>query len=408
MGPHRSGGAFPLQSATGFEDSVVVRPVPTGYLPRLLQATAIMPNNELRALWVVRDALRDPESVERMVDFARDARFHLIFVQVRGRGDAYYPSATEPPGLDLVYPVEDFDPLEYVLVLAHRAGIAVHAWINVFYVWSDPGASPPPGHVFHEHPDWFLADPGGTRMSERSVRWWQEDGIEGYYLAPGDRRVRSYLAGVVRELAQRYDIDGIHLDYVRYPARAYGLDPAGRTGFTLRWGVDPVQLGPQRDELTGKIGSEAVAAMDSIYTEWRVAAVDSVVLAIRGAAPGLPLSAAVVPDAQVARYEKGQDWIMWVQRGWIDFAVPMAYNYRPEEARERVRAMHNAVGYYNVIVGLALHDGRSLFLPQTIAELRQEHTLGYSIFSYNVLAEMRFPVRLIEEAFFSAEPDSVP
>lgn len=408
MQPHHEGGAVPLDSTvveTGDSTSAVFHS--TRYLPTLLATTTIRPAGELRALWVVRDALRSPQAVERMIDFAHEARFHLLFVQVRGRGDAFYHSATEPPGGELEFPIEEFDPLEYVLILARRWGISVHAWLNVYYVWSNPTAAPPSGHVFHEHPEWFLADPGGTRMSERTVKWWQQDGIEGYYLAPGSRQVRAHFASIVQELVAGYGVDGIHLDYVRYPGRVYGFDPSGRTDFALRWGVDPVMLGPQRDELVREIGADAVSAMDSIYTEWRVASVDSLVLAVRDIIGDLPLSAAVTPDPQAARYHKGQDWARWTQRRWMDFVVPMAYNYRPAEARNRIRAMHNTIGHDRVLVGLALHDGRSLFLPQTITELREEQTIGYSIFSYNVLADMRFPARLIEEAFFPAVTDSL-
>jgi uncharacterized lipoprotein YddW (UPF0748 family) len=411
--PLHPGGAAAFQD--GGADSTASRPAPGSdtfrrgpepYLPLLLRTTTVAPAGEIRALWVVRDALRSPQDVERMVDFARDNRFHLIFVQVRGRGDAYYFSATEPAG-DLEYPIADFDPLEYVLILAHRAGISVHAWVNTFYVWSDPDRDPPAGHVFHRHPEWFLSDPSGMRMNERDVRWWQQDGIEGYYLAPGDPAVRRYIAGVVSEIVATYPVDGIHLDYVRYPGREYGFDPAGRTAFALRWGIDPVMLGPRRDELVATIGDDAVAAMDSLYTASRCAAVDSVVLAVRDAVGELPVSVAVVPDPLAARYEKGQDWASWVQRRWVDFVVPMAYNYEPWELGDRARILYNYVGRERLLFGLALHDGRSLHFADAVAVLREEGAMGVSVFSYNVLAGMRFPGRLLEEAFFTTPPDSL-
>jgi len=402
--PLLPGGAVALGAG---QDDPEVRVSPLApYLPTLLKTTRVLPNTELRALWVVRDALASPRSVERMIDFAKQARIHLIFLQVRGRGDAFYRSSLVPPGAELEASIDEFDPLARTLVLARQAGISVHAWVNVYYVWSNPGKAPPPGHVLSRHPEWALSDGAGTPMIERRVQWWQQEGIEGYYLSPAIRGVRQHLLDVVAEILSNYSVDGIHLDYVRYPGRDWGLDAAGRTDFALRWGVDPVRLRLERGVIEAGIGARAVSAMDSLYIESRVAAIDSLVLGIRALAGDLPLSAAVAPDPEMARYDKGQGWLRWVHRRWMDFVVPMMYNDRPADARDRVRILHNAIGHDRLLAGLALHDGRHLYLPRLITALREEYTLGYALFSYNVMADMRFPVRMIEEAF-AVEGDPV-
>ena len=397
MQPLLSGGAVAFAAGP---DDVEVRISPLApYLPTLLKTTRVRPNTELRALWVVRDALASPRAVERMVDFATQARIHLIFVQVRGRGDAFYRSRLVPPGPEMEFGLDTFDPLQHVLVLARQAGISVHAWVNVYYVWSNPDEMPPAGHVLTQHPEWALSDGAGMRMTERKLRWWQQEGIEGYYLSPALPEVRQHLLDVVGEILSNYSVDGIHLDYVRYPGRDWGFDDAGRTDFALRWGVDPVLLRVERESIEASIGARAVSMMDSLYIESRVAAIDSLIIGLRALTGDLPLSAAVMPDAEVARYEKGQDWMRWVHQRWMDFVVPMMYNDRPGDARERIRVLHNAIGHDRLLAGLALHDGRHLYLPRLITALREEYTLGYALFSYNVLADMRFPARLIDEAF---------
>jgi uncharacterized lipoprotein YddW (UPF0748 family) len=386
------------------QDDPAVRISPLApYLPTLLKTTRVLPNTELRALWVVRDALASPRSVERMIDFAKQARIHLIFLQVRGRGDAYYRSLLVPPGAELEASINEFDPLERTLVLARQAGISVHAWVNVYYVWSNPDKAPPASHVLTQHPEWALSDGAGTPMVERRLQWWQQEGIEGYYISPAIPGVRQHLLDVVAEILSNYSVDGIHLDYVRYPGRDWGLDAAGRTDFALRWGVDPVRLRLERDAIEAGLGTRATSTMDSLYIESRVSAIDSLVIGVRALAGDLPLSAAVMPDPAVARYDKGQDWLRWVHQRWMDFVVPMMYNDRPADARDRIRILHNAVGHDRVLAGLALHDGRHLYLPRLITALREEYTLGYSLFSYNVMADIRFPVRMIDEAF--AVPD---
>jgi uncharacterized lipoprotein YddW (UPF0748 family) len=395
IAPLPTGGAFAFQSTQLSTQR---------YLQQLRTTTTVQPANEIRALWVVRDALRSVETIDRMVDFAIQARFHLLFVQVRGRGDAYYRSTVEPAARDLELPIDDFDPLEYLLIRCRRAGISVHAWVNVFYVWSDPDTAPPGSHVVVQHPDWLLSSASGVRQDQRSVEWWQQDGIEGYYLSPAKAEVRAYTADVVRDLVSRYPLDGIHLDYVRYPGRGFTFGEEVRTRFALEWGIDPINIGSSREEMALVLGHDAVAVLDSIYAEWRVEHVDSAVSAIRSVTGDLPLSAAVVADDVVGRLEKGQDWVRWLRSDLVDFVVPMAYADTPLEIESRLRYFHNMVGRDRLLIGLALYDGRDRYLGETIPLIRSEGATGFSLFSYNVLADNPFAAAFIEESVFSTLP----
>ncbi|MDH3198764.1 MAG: hypothetical protein OEO21_11045, partial [Candidatus Krumholzibacteria bacterium] len=94
-------------------------------------------------------------------------------------------------------------------------------------------------------------------------------------------------------------------------------------------------------------------------------------------------------------------------RGLVDFVVPMAYNYGPEEAARRVRILHNTVGDDRMLIGIAVHDDRYLYLPRLVAALRETGVTGFSVFSYNVLSEMRYPVRVITESFLLAPVDTL-
>ncbi len=383
------------------------------YLRKLARNTTIQPSDEIRALWVVRDALTTPGDIDRCVDFAAQCRFQIVFVQVRGRGDAYYKSSYDPPSDRLRYSLDDFDPLQYLIDRAHDAGIAVHAWCNIFYVWSNGKAVYPPGHVVSAHPDWLMTDWTGSRMDDRSVDEWKAAGIEGYYLSPFSAPAREYTANVIGDLVDKYAVDGIHLDYIRFPGAEYGFNTEARTTFALQWGVDPAALQKDPGAVAAVMGSHAFSVLDSVWTDWRVQRVDSMVLAIRLAIGDLPLSAAVAPRYREARREKGQDWIPWVRRRWVDFVVPMAYNHRPEELLDWVRILHNTFGRERMLVGLAVHDGRDKYLERSVNILRVDRTSGFSIFSYNVLVEQRFAASFVEKVFLAnqmqdpALPDSL-
>lgn len=398
--PRPMGGASAFAQAAA--DSAVLGPP---YLLKLRERTEILPDDEIRALWVVRDALTTPESISRMVDFAVQTRFHVIFVQVRGRGDAWYRSTLEPKASALSAPIEDFDPLRYLVTLAHRQGIEVHAWVNVFYAWSNAGEAPPAGHVVTRHPEWLVTDARGVRIDRVPRERWKSERIEGWFLSPGIAELRTHTAAVVREICTNYPVDGIHLDYIRYPNREYAFDPQSRTRFLLRYGVDPWELALNRAALEKVVGAPALAVMDSLYAEFRVEQVDSMVIAVREACAGRALSAAVIADPVQARSDKGQEWARWVHRGWVDFVVPMAYNMPPLELEHRARIYNRTVGVDRVLIGLGVWDGRDEYLAEAVSLLREVPVAGYSIFSYNALAETIDGAALIEHAVLP--PDTV-
>ena len=363
--------------------------------------TPIAPSTELRALWVIRYELADRDAIDQVIDIAQRGRFQLLFVQVRGRGDAYYRSPYEPPGLSLKQPPSVFDPLAYLLARAHEAGIAVHAWVNVYYVWSDDGSEPPAGHIVREHPEWLLTDDRGERMDRFPVDHWTDNGLEGYFVSPANRAAREHTVAVIEDLAQRYEIDGVHLDYVRYPGMGFGYSKAERTHFALEYGADPAELRRDRERIADIIGDEGVGSLDELLIEWRTQQVDSLVMGVRRAIAPMPLSAAVIPDHVRARDEKGQDWVYWLQHGLVDFVVLMAYSYRPDELQREITYLNNVVGLDRLVVGLPLFDGRARYLEPSVALLRQEGIKGFSLFSYRQLANNPFSLGFLESVFLA-------
>ncbi|MEJ2721163.1 MAG: family 10 glycosylhydrolase [bacterium] len=413
---------------------VVMSPLPCSgdsFLESFRSKTPILPKDELRAAWVVRYALTSREGIDRAVDYAVRARFHLLFVQVRGRADAYYRSNLESSARDLELPVDVFDPLDYFLKRAHEAGIAVHVWINVFYVWSDHENRPPDGHIVLDHPEWLATNRDGVRMDQLPVSVWTKRGLEGSFVSPGNPEARRHIVDVIADIAARYPIDGVHLDYVRYPGIQFDYGVGERTAFALRYGVDPLRFGTadshEENPIAGEdvssfgsdentsggggdesfLGTGAAALIDSLFTEWRVAQVDSLVRSVRDVIGGLPLSAAVIPESETARIAKGQDWVGWIQRGLVDFVVPMAYTYTPAELVPLVRTIRRTIGADRFLVGLPVFDDRSRYLGYSVSLLRHEDVLGYALFSYNELEKESFSIEFLQRVFFP-EGDAVP
>ena len=96
-----------------------------------------------------------------------------------------------------------------------------------------------------------------------------------------------------------------------------------------------------------------------------------------------------------------------VARGIVTEEVLGEIHDRLEELLDWVRVLHNRVGRERMLVGLALHDGRDRYLERSVNILRVERVSGFSIFSYNVLAEKPFAASFIEQVFLSGKDGEV-
>ncbi len=88
---------------------------------------------DTRCLWIVRDSMYSEKMINSALIYAYKAGYNIVFVQVRGRGYAYYNSEIVPKHPKVA---PEFDPLGYAVTLGHSLGIEVHAWVNSYILWS--------------------------------------------------------------------------------------------------------------------------------------------------------------------------------------------------------------------------------------------------------------------------------
>ena len=344
------------------------------------------PPAELRGLWVVRTALVSPREVDRVVDEAQRGGFNALFVQVRGRGDAYYASRDVPRSPLLQGQPADFDPLARLLERAHARGLEVHAWVNALLVGGF--ALPlPKGHAVEEHPEWLMvprsaaaaalrAKPTAIASLVRRAARGDPD-VEGYYLSPSAPGVTEALEAAVREIVRGYPVRGLHLDFIRYPGPEYDWSRAALEGFARR-------RGSSGDRLAGPVADPEGWAR--YRREVLTSLTERVVQAARAERPGIVVSAAVVPDQALAVTARFQDWPDWLARGVLDAVCPMAYTvdsrvFRQQVAQARARlvpgqALWAGVGAYRLPVSGIL---------EKIAVARAEGADGVVLFSHESL-----------------------
>lgn len=171
------------------------------------------PKEEVRAVWVTtvfnldwpRTSGANTQRTEmiQLLDKLKAANFNTIMLQVRGRGDLLYGSAIEPWARALTGSLggnPGYDPVQFTIEEAHKRGMEVHAWWNVYKVYGT--GTPPvtnPQHVVHRHPNLVKLYDG---------EWWMD---------PGEPGTKTYLLNLAMEMVRKYPLDGIHFDFIRYP-----------------------------------------------------------------------------------------------------------------------------------------------------------------------------------------------
>jgi len=327
---------------------------------------------QYRALWVdaFHAGMKSPEQVEKLVADAQRANINTLIVQVRKRGDAYFNRSLEPRASDIQGPM-DFDPLEYLLRLAHAAAprIEVHGWVNVYFA----GQS---SLVYAQHASVW----GNTA----------NDGATSGFLDPGVPEVAIYTHRLFVDLVRNYDVDGLHLDFVRYPGATWGYSASAVELYKLQSGV-----------------TRTPGPADPKWQAWRRDRVTAFVRDLRQelklVKPSLKLSAALIcfgggpynaagwgsTSAYTSVY---QDWRAWLVKGYLDFGVTMNYdsdwNGQQKAWFDRWIAFEKDSGFANrVVVGV----GAFLNYPEnTLAQIRRalaastggNRVLGVAIYSY--------------------------
>jgi len=261
---------------------------------------------QYRALWVdaFHDGMKSPAQVEKLVADAHRANLNALIVQVRKAGDAYFNRSDEPRAADIIGPA-DFDPLAYVIKLGHAAvpRIEVHAWLNTFFA----GES---SQVYLRHGDVW-----GNRA---------DDGSTSGYLDPGVPEVQTYTHKVFMDVAQNYDIDGLHMDFVRYPGLGWGYTPESLSLYTLEtgtqgvpWSGDERWQAWRRARVTGFVRD----LHDDLKREHPNVKLSGALICFGGG----PLTPADWPRTS-AYSSVFQDWKDWLSKGYLDFGVPMNYD----------------------------------------------------------------------------------
>lgn len=269
------------------------------------------PPQEARALWISRFDWADETQLRDLVTRAANANFNIVFVQVRGRADAFYRSSLEPwghrPPAFTLGRDPGWDPLAVAVEHGRSRGVEVHAWINALVGWCTRDAIPEtsPRHILLVHPEWRMVSQAGDDFVDNCT-----------WISPGPAAARTHVARVAADIVRNYAVDGVHLDYIRYPYTSYSYDAASLAAYDQARAAQP---GLGYDEFRRRLINATVAEVhDSINAVRRTARLSAAVWGVYRNTAGWSNIASGY-DARL------QDSWGWTQAGIIDAIVPMIY-----------------------------------------------------------------------------------
>ena len=174
-----------------------------------------VPKHEVRAVWLTTiggidwphsyaqssfSAEKQKRELTNILDRLQQAKINTILIQTRVRGTMIYPSAYEPwDGCLSGFPGRSpgYDALKFAIDECHKRGMELHAWVVTIPVgkWNALGCK---------------------TLRQKMPKLIKKIGADGY-MDPENSRTGDYLANICREITHKYNVDGIHLDYIRYP-----------------------------------------------------------------------------------------------------------------------------------------------------------------------------------------------
>jgi uncharacterized lipoprotein YddW (UPF0748 family) len=359
----------------------------TQYLPLAINDR---PLEELRGVWVSRfdwtafGLTPTSATLDAMLSNIQQANFNAILFQVRGTADAFYAPGLEPWAARMTGQLTKtlgvdpgWDPLAYMVEHAHGYNMQVHAYINIFPTWLC-GLGAPHENITPTHLFWSLS----YSTTWADWRIWTSSGPTSHttcsdylWATPALTLTRDHVVAVAADLVTRYDIDGIHLDLVRYPASNTSHDLYTRRAYS-----DTLIISP-------------MLTFDAWRPDFQRAQINMLVsdvyTAITALKPDVWLSAAVWPNYDSGYNSYFQDSKGWLASGTIDANMPMLYasdivNDLPAWITRMQSFVIDNFGRY-VIPGIHADYANFNDIVNRIEAARAAGARGVAIFSYGAL-----------------------
>ncbi len=359
------------------------------YLLEAIGMISISPKTEGRAIWLDRGSIvkaGGPEGLREKIRHLKHAGINIIYFETVNAGFPIYPSQNVRQNPL----IQGWDPLKVAIEEAHANDIELHAWVWAFAV-GNQRHNPLIGKDLN-YPGPVLTENG---MATEALRNASGGYIPGsgkqheFWLSPASPKARQFLKDLYLEIVTNYDIDGLHLDYIRYPFQnarhMMGYEAVGAQRFQASTGVTPAAAATNEQKR-------------KVWTAWKTYQVSSFVKEVsemvRSHKANVSISAAVFPMKRANRIIAiQQDWETWVENGWVDTISPMSYTRSPELLARVLDYVNSSPKTQPIVYsGIAVDRIETGQLLSQLNALRQKGALGSTLFAMAHLNEEKMSI----------------
>jgi uncharacterized lipoprotein YddW (UPF0748 family) len=259
-------------------------------------------------------------------------------------------------------------------------------------------------HVINRHPEWLMlpralaqelgrAPANGPGYVGKLARWsrQQPNEIEGLFLSPITPAAADYTVGILQDLVRRYSLDGVHLDYLRYPSQDFDYSLLALRQFEAS--IAPSLGAGQRRAIAARARDDVLAWVDSYPDAWSdfrrsrlTALMMRIHTAVRAVRRSIVVSAAVHPDARDAATSRLQDWRLWAETGLLDVVCPMAYTTDARQFRAQIEEVVRLTSPAVVWAGIGAFRLTPAQAVTNIGIARASGARGIALFSYDAIS----------------------
>lgn len=325
-----------------------------------------VPSNlvEARTLWLDRGtivSIKNPKEMSILFERIKKTGINVVYFETINAGFSIYPTS-----IGVQNPMtKGWDPLYWAIKEAHKRNIELHSWCWIFaagntrhnpiiYKKKDYA-----GPILDKKLDWALKGQKGNLVPISQSEYW---------LDPSNLKVRNYLLSQLKEITLNYEVDGIQLDYIRYPFQ--------RSNNLMGYNCETQRKFEQE---TGYFLKNMNYETLKVWNSWKTKQISSFVKdvsdSLKKIKPDITISAAVFGGTKQNRINTiQQDWESWVNNGWVDVLNPMIYANSTQRLSDNIDYIIKAVDNKAFVYpGIAI---RQLELPDLLEQIYTINEMG--------------------------------
>jgi uncharacterized lipoprotein YddW (UPF0748 family) len=202
--------------------------------------------------------------------------------------------------------------------------------------------------------------------------------------------VRAHIRGIWLDILKKYDVDGLHFDYVRLASPDFDYSRTSLKNFQ-KW-LEPKLTKEEKRSMKEAVRQNPLAAAEihsdkfgDFQREQITGLVTWIYRSVKDRKPNVTVSAAVFANDENAYTRRFQDWRRWLKLGVLDVVCPMAYSTDTAVFRNQIQIAASAAhaAGRHVWAGIGAYRVPVESTVEKIQSARELHAEGIIIFSYD-------------------------